>query len=158
MTLVPYQKVFIGLGSNLGDRADNIQRALVWMAAQPEIEVVLTSALKETPPWGMTDQPPFMNAAAVVHTHLSPHALLTLLKCGEAVLGRTAGGLRWGPRVIDLDILLYGADIVNTETLVVPHPRLTERDFVMEQILELDTAAFHPERGCTVLSLLTERE
>ena len=158
MSTNSFERVFIGFGSNLGDREDNIRRAVAWLGAQSQIRLETVSRFMETPPWGVLDQPAFINAAAVVETTLSPHALLRLLKRGESDLGRAPNGLRWGPRVIDLDILLFGDRVVHTEDLMVPHPRITERVFVMMQIVELDGAVVHPLVGRTVLSLLREVE
>jgi 2-amino-4-hydroxy-6-hydroxymethyldihydropteridine diphosphokinase len=120
------------------------------------MDLIRHSTFQETRPWGVLNQPHFVNAVAIVRTSLSPHDLLKTLKLAELDLGRSPLGLRWGPRVIDLDILLYDEAIVNSETLTIPHTRLTERIFVMEQIVELDAAARHPLLQRTILSLLTE--
>ncbi len=151
-------RVFIGLGSNLGKREENIRRALSWMEDQEGVQLKAVSALRQTQPWGVTDQPSFVNAAAIIETSLSPGALLALLKVGESALGRAPNARRWGPRVIDLDILLFGEQTIQSEDLVIPHPQLTNRSFVMEQIVELDPAALHPPSGRTVLSLLGESD
>jgi 2-amino-4-hydroxy-6-hydroxymethyldihydropteridine diphosphokinase len=150
--------VFVGLGSNLGNREDNIRRALAWMDAHPNIKLVLSSALKETPPWGVEDQPSFINAAALIKTDLSPRALLSALKKAELLLGRAPNGLRWGPRVIDLDILLFGDETLTSEELTIPHPRLTERRFVLEQLVELDKTLRYPGSGRTLLSFLEQKK
>ncbi len=146
--------VFIGLGSNLGDREQNLKNALSHLAAHPQTALVRSSAFKETAPWGVTKQPNFINAAALIRTSLPPHDLLDTLKRMELILGRTPSDLRWGPRTIDLDILLYGDLVFSSETLTIPHPRLTERSFVMEQLVELDATVVHPSLGRTILSLL----
>jgi 2-amino-4-hydroxy-6-hydroxymethyldihydropteridine diphosphokinase len=137
--------VFISLGSNLGDRVRQIERALEWLGAHPAITPERCSALRETEPWGVVDQPRFINAVALISTTLSPRELLDTLKRAEAELGRKLREQRWGPREIDLDILLFGDLVVEEPDLVIPHERLTERSFVVEQILEVDGNAFHPK-------------
>jgi 2-amino-4-hydroxy-6-hydroxymethyldihydropteridine diphosphokinase len=148
--------VFVGLGSNLGDREQNLQSARSHLCACPDIELVACSAFKETVPWGVVNQPNFINAVAIIRTALPPHDLLATLKHAERALGRTPSDLRWGPRLIDLDILLYDDEVLESATLTIPHPRLTERIFIMEQIVELDKTARHPLLKRTFLSLLKE--
>jgi 2-amino-4-hydroxy-6-hydroxymethyldihydropteridine diphosphokinase len=121
---------YIGLGSNLGDRQAALGAALARL--RPD----RVSAIVETAPWGRTDQPPFLNAVAEVRTDLAPEELLRHLLELEAELGRVRGE-RWGPRTIDLDLLLYGDRRLQTESLTVPHPRLAERRFVLEGLAEL---------------------
>ncbi len=110
--------------------------------------------LLETPPWGVTDQPAFINAVASIETDLTPHALLACLKKAEAFMGRNMTGKRWGPRVIDLDILIYGEVVMHDTLLTIPHPRITERDFVLKQLLELEAGLIHPKFLCPLSDYL----
>jgi 2-amino-4-hydroxy-6-hydroxymethyldihydropteridine diphosphokinase len=126
----------IGLGGNLGDRRGFIARALAALAAQPGIRLLAVSALYETEPWGKIDQPSFLNAAARIATELPPRRLLKAAIAVERSLGRERGE-RWGPRTIDLDILLYGDRTVEEPGLTIPHPRLTERPFVLAPLADV---------------------
>ena len=136
----------MGLGANLGDREATIGRALELLGAEPGIEVVAVSTLRETEPVGYADQPAFLNGAAAVETDLSPRALLDRLLAVEQELGRVRGlGPRFGPRTIDLDLLLYGAEVVDEPGLTVPHPRLAERRFALEPLCELDPGLSLPD-------------
>jgi 2-amino-4-hydroxy-6-hydroxymethyldihydropteridine diphosphokinase len=140
-------RAYVGLGSNLGDREHMIWGAVHMLAFNPDVDVVAVSTLRETDPVGYLDQPPFLNAAAALDTELSPRALLDLLLTVERELGRTREGPRFGPRTIDLDLLLYGDEIVDEPGLSVPHPRLHERVFALEPLSELDPALVVPGRG-----------
>jgi 2-amino-4-hydroxy-6-hydroxymethyldihydropteridine diphosphokinase len=140
-------RAYIGLGANLGDRAATLRAALEQLAAEPEIEVVAVSAFRETEPVGIVDQPRFVNAAAALDTALSPRELLAALLAIEGRLGRTRAGPRFGPRTIDLDLLLYGDEKVAEPDLRVPHPRLHERLFALEPLAELDPQLVVPGRG-----------
>ena len=140
-------RAYIGLGSNLGDRAATLRAALEQLAAEPEVEVVAVSAFRETEPVGIVDQPRFVNAAAAVDTALSPRELLDGLLAIETRLGRTRAGPRFGPRTIDLDLLLYGDEEIAEPGLRVPHPRLHERFFALEPLAELDPQLVVPGRG-----------
>jgi 2-amino-4-hydroxy-6-hydroxymethyldihydropteridine diphosphokinase len=146
---------YVGLGGNLDDREALIRRALVLLAGRPEIEVVLVSSLRETDPVGFVDQPRFLNGAAMIETSLTAHQLLGELLAVERELGRTRNGHRYGPRTIDLDLLLYGDLVVDEAGLALPHPRLHERAFVLEPLAELDPDLEIPGRG-TVSGLLAE--
>jgi 2-amino-4-hydroxy-6-hydroxymethyldihydropteridine diphosphokinase len=131
-------RAYIGLGSNLGDREATIQAALARLAATPDVELTAVSTLRETDAVGpVTDQPRFLNGAAVVETALPARALLARLLEIEAGLGRTRDGPVGGPRTIDLDLLLYGEERIDEPDLQVPHPRLHEREFVLEPLAEL---------------------
>ena len=131
-------RAYVGLGSNLGDRAQTLRAALDRLAATPGVEVVAVSSLRETDPVGpVTDQPRFLNGAAALETTLSPRRLLEVLLEVEADFGRPRSGLPGGPRTLDLDLLLYGDERVNEAGLQVPHPRLHERPFVLEPLQEL---------------------
>jgi 2-amino-4-hydroxy-6-hydroxymethyldihydropteridine diphosphokinase len=139
--------VYVGLGSNLGDREQTIRAALRRLEADPEIVVVAMSSLRETDPVGYTDQPKFLNGAAALRTELSPRALLERLLQVERDLGRERSGPRYGPRTIDLDLLLFGSEEVDEPGLRIPHPRLAEREFVLEPLAELDSDLEVPGRG-----------
>jgi 2-amino-4-hydroxy-6-hydroxymethyldihydropteridine diphosphokinase len=139
---------FVGLGSNLGDPQEQIRRALELLAVEDGVEVVAVSTLRETEPVGYADQPRFLNGAAEVRTSLSARQLLERLLGIERRLGRVRGeGPRFGPRTIDLDLLLHGDEVVSKPGLVVPHPRLHERRFALEPLAELDPALEIPGRG-----------
>jgi 2-amino-4-hydroxy-6-hydroxymethyldihydropteridine diphosphokinase len=140
-------RAYVGLGSNLGDRRATLLRALELLGAEPGIRVEAVSGLRETEPVGLADQPRFLNAVAAVETELPPRALLDRLLGVERALGRMRDGLRFGPRTIDLDLLLYGCETVVEPGLTVPHPRLHERRFALEPLLELDPRAEIPGRG-----------
>lgn len=132
-------RAYIGLGSNLGDREATLREALRRLSAVDGIAVVAVSSFRETDPVGKVDQPRFVNAAAELQTSLRPHDLLNRLLEVERALGRDrAREERWGPRTVDLDLLLYGDETVEEPGLEVPHPRLAERAFVLEPLLELD--------------------
>jgi 2-amino-4-hydroxy-6-hydroxymethyldihydropteridine diphosphokinase len=151
------REAYVGIGSNLGDREENVRRAVELLGADPHIEVVAVSALRETDPVGLLEQPDFVNAAARVRTDLSPRQLLDRLLEVERELGRVRTGERYGPRTIDLDLLLYGQEVVEEPGLRVPHPRLAERRFALEPLLDLDPALSVPGRG-PVQSLLARLE
>jgi 2-amino-4-hydroxy-6-hydroxymethyldihydropteridine diphosphokinase len=138
---------YIGLGANLGDREAMLRAALEQLAAEPAIRVVEVSPLRDTAPVGMVDQPRFLNAAAAVETTLSARELLDRLLGIEQRLGRTREGPRFGPRTIDLDLLLYGEERIDEPGLEVPHPRLHERLFALEPLAELDPGLDVPGRG-----------
>jgi 2-amino-4-hydroxy-6-hydroxymethyldihydropteridine diphosphokinase len=141
-------RAYVGLGSNLGDREQTLRRALELLAEDPAIDVVAVSSFRETEPWGYADQPRFVNAAAAVDTSLSARALLERLLVVESALGRTRGeGPRYGPRAIDLDLLLYGEERLEEPGLTLPHPRLHERAFVLEPLAELDDRLEVPGKG-----------
>ena len=138
--------VYIGLGSNLGDREATIRRALELLESD-HTSVVAVSTLRETDPVGYVDQPRFLNGAAALQTELEPRALLDRLLGVERELGRERSGPRYGPRTIDLDLLLYGQETISEPGLEIPHPRLLERAFVLEPLFELDEGLEVPGRG-----------
>jgi len=141
-------RAFVGLGSNLGDPEELIASALELLAAEEGIEVLAVSSLRETDPVGVEDQPRFLNGAAELATELAPRELLERLLAIERRLGRIRGeGPRFGPRTIDLDLLLYGEETVQEPGLTLPHPRLHERRFGLEPLAELDPALEVPGRG-----------
>lgn len=127
---------YVGLGSNLGDRQQQVTRAMDLLAGMPGIRGLRSSSLYESEPWGFKDQPPFVNAVARVETDLGPLQLMILLRRIEAMLGRTPT-FRWGPREIDLDLLLYGSCQIQRRGLIVPHPSMHQRAFVLEPLREV---------------------
>lgn len=127
---------YLGLGANLGDRAEAIAAALRGLHQPPALEVTRRSSLYETAPVGVTDQPDFLNAVAEVRTTLTPQELLTRVLQLEQQMGR-ARTQRWGPRVIDIDILLYGDCILAGPELTLPHPRMMGRAFVLRPLAEI---------------------
>jgi 2-amino-4-hydroxy-6-hydroxymethyldihydropteridine diphosphokinase len=139
---------FVGLGANLDDPRGSIERSLELLRAEPGVEVVAVSTLRETDPVGYEDQPRFLNGAAELETSLSARELLERLLAIERLLGRVRGdGPRFGPRTIDLDLLLHGEEVVDEPGLQLPHPRLHERRFALEPLAELDPALEIPGRG-----------
>jgi len=140
-------RAYVGLGANLGDREAALRRALELVQAAPDVEVIGVSDFRETDPVGYADQPGFLNAAAALDTTLSPFALLELLLAVERELGRTRHGPRFGPRTIDLDLLVHGDAVIDQPGLTLPHPRLHERRFALEPLAELDPALVIPGRG-----------
>lgn len=143
--------VYLALGTNLGDRRANLRAAL--RALPPPVRVLDRSAVYETPPWGLTDQPSFLNQVVRVETDLEPEALLAYLKGIERKLGRRKTA-RYGPRTIDLDILFYDDRVIETTDLVIPHPRLEERAFVLVPLADLTRELRHPVHGRTVEEML----
>jgi 2-amino-4-hydroxy-6-hydroxymethyldihydropteridine diphosphokinase len=144
-------RAYIGLGTNLGDRELNLRRALERLE---ELGPVRGSSFRETDPVGVTDQPKFLNAAAELATELPPRELLERLLEIERELGRDrAAERRWGPRVIDLDLLLFGKEAIDEPGLTVPHPRLADRRFVLEPLCELNENLTLPD-GTRVRDLL----
>lgn len=143
--------VFLGIGTNLGDRKRNLQEARA--ALSQRLEILKESSIYQTAPWGYLDQPAFLNQVIEAQTALSSLNLLDFLKQTENQLGRQAN-FRFGPRLIDLDILFYGNRIIQTPRLQVPHPRLTERAFVLIPLAEIAPEFVHPQNRQTVTQLL----
>ena len=130
---------YVGMGSNLGDRGATLRQAVELLDAEPGIRVVAVSRHRETDPVDYVDQPRFVNAACALETELGPRELLERLHAVERELGRIRDGVpRYGPRTCDLDLLLFGDAVVDEPDLVVPHPRLLERRFALEPLVELD--------------------
>jgi 2-amino-4-hydroxy-6-hydroxymethyldihydropteridine diphosphokinase len=140
-------RAYVGLGANLGDRSAMLRAALEQLAAEPGVSLVAVSSVRETDPVGPVDQPRFLNAAAALDTELSPRELLDRLLGIERRLGRTREGPRFGPRTIDLDLLLYGAERLDEPGLQLPHPRLHERLFALEPLFELAPSLVVPGHG-----------
>lgn len=128
--------VYLGLGANLGDRQKNIEKAIEKITKLPDTELLKASPLYETEPIGHTAQPKFLNGAVAIKTTLSPMDLLCQLKKIEKELGREET-FRFGPRLIDIDILFFGDQKLNTLELIIPHPRITERYFVLRPLLDI---------------------
>jgi 2-amino-4-hydroxy-6-hydroxymethyldihydropteridine diphosphokinase len=130
-------RAFVGLGSNLGDPVNQVRIALDELSQLSATHLIRQSGFYRTPPWGNTEQPDFVNAVAEIETGLTPRQLLDSLLRIESRAGRVREGLRWGPRLIDLDLLLYGDERIDESSLHVPHPHMHERAFVMVPLAEL---------------------
>ena len=145
---------YVGLGANLGKRERTLRTAIDRLAEDPEIEVLAVSRFRETAPVGFEDQPAFINAAVQLRTALTARELLDRLLSVERMLGRTREGPRFGPRTVDLDLLLFGEAVIDEPGLTVPHPRLAERVFALAPLADLDPLLVVPGRG-PVVALLT---
>ncbi len=145
--------IYIALGTNLGDRLANMMAATA--AMPPAVRVLAQSPVYQTAPWGHTDQPEFLNQVIRAETDLSPLQLLVFLKQIEVALGRMPT-FRYGPRLIDLDILFYGDLVLETPDLAIPHPHLAERAFVLVPLADLAPQLHHPVLGKTVREMLEE--
>jgi len=145
---------YIGLGANLGDRAANLFNALAMMAATEGIAIRRFSKLIETPAvGGPTDSPPYLNAAVAIETTLGSHALMKTLNDIEKELGRTRR-VKWEPRTVDLDLLLYGDQVISSDSLIVPHPLMHERRFVLQPLAEIAPNLVHPMLQMSMSGLL----
>ena len=144
--------VYLGLGSNLGDRLANLKAAVNNLT--PQLDVRAQSSIYETPPIGYTEQPEFLNQVVMAESYEKPEALLAHLKRLEIVLGRKPG-IPNGPRLIDIDILFYDDLVLNSPSLVLPHPRLAERGFVLMPLNEIASDLVHPTLQLTVSQLLS---
>ena len=154
----PLVRAYVGLGANLGDREATIRRAVALVDELGGVAVVGVSSLRETEPWGPVEQPRYLNGAVALETDLRPRELLDALLDVERRLGRARDDEeRWGPRTIDLDLLLYGHLVLDEPGLDVPHPRLHERRFALEPLAELAPDALVPGRG-TAAELLRALE
>lgn len=136
---------YLSIGSNIGERLKFIEQAVSFLGLCEEIDVIQTSALYETEPWGVKDQNWFLNVAVEINTTLSPQDLLVKCNQIESTLGRNRDvEKRWGERTLDIDIIFYGKEIINTDILVVPHTRMHERAFVLVPMLEIAPEFVHP--------------
>lgn len=148
-------EAFLGLGSNLGDRAAMLRAAVTALDATHGVRVTRISSLYETPPWGPVPQGPYLNACIAIETSLSPREVLDLGLAIERDHGRERA-VRWGPRTLDIDLLLYGNEAIDEDGLIVPHPRMAERAFVLVPLAEIA-----PElvvAGRAIPDILTEIE
>lgn len=143
--------VYLALGTNLGDRLANLAAAR--RAFAPQVTLLAESPIYETPPWGVVDQPMFLNQVVAARTELPPLELLALLKRLELELGRRPG-VRYGPRLIDMDILFYDDLVMRAPDLEIPHPRLAQRAFVLVPLADLAPDLRHPGLGARVRDLL----
>jgi 2-amino-4-hydroxy-6-hydroxymethyldihydropteridine diphosphokinase len=146
---------FIALGSNIGDRFNYLRKAIQQLNKYPEIELVNYSSVYETDPVGYEDQDLFLNMVIEVQTEWNPYQLLDACLKTEVELGRKRD-VRWGPRTIDLDILLYNQENIETEKLIVPHPRMGERNFVMIPLLEISPDIILPGRETSLEAGISE--
>lgn len=148
-------RIYIALGTNIGDRRKNLQTAIKQLPAS--IKVLRTSSVYETPPWGYTDQRSFYNMVLEAETSLQPKALLASLKDIEARMGREAS-FRNAPRVIDLDILFIDDKVLQSGSLSIPHPRMAGRGFVLVPLTELAPDLIHPKFGISVAEMLAQAD
>ncbi len=146
-------RVFIGLGSNLGDRIHFLQKGITALEAIPMTHVVSVSSVYETEPVGLEEQPPYLNAVAEVQMFIDPVELVTMLKAIEEQIGRTES-IRWGPREVDLDLLYYGERILREGMCIIPHPEITNRRFVLVPLAEIAADFIDPSRGLPIREVL----
>lgn len=149
--------VYLGLGSNVGDREEYVEQAIFLLDKNPNVQLLKHSSNYETEPEGGGSQPPFINAAVSLKTKLSPHKLLELCQEIEATLGRERE-VEWGPRTIDIDILLYGNEIVSDDKLQIPHPLMHERLFVLKPLREIAAQVMHPVLEKSIEALYEARK
>lgn len=129
---------WVGLGSNLEQPREQVRSALVELTTLPDTRLIATSSLYRSAPMGPQDQPAYINAVACLETRLSAEALLDALQAIESAHGRVRRGEHWGPRTLDLDVLLYGSECISSPRLTVPHPGIAERNFVLYPLAEID--------------------
>jgi len=146
---------YVGLGANLGDPARQLHEALARLAATEEIEIIKVSSFYLNPPLGPPDQPWYVNAVAQLRTRLAPEELLRVLHRVEREMGRFRQA-RWGPRVLDLDLLLYDGEILSGADLKLPHPEMHRRSFVLVPLAEIAPQAWHPVLNKSATELLAE--
>ena len=149
-------EAYLSIGSNLGDRLGNCCRGIEALCADGSVVLLARSPFYESAPVDYLDQDWFINAALKIGTALSPLDLLDRLQAVQTLSGRKAGGVRFGPRVLDLDILLYEDLVLDTPVLTIPHPRMHKRRFVLQPMCDIDALVMHPVLGRTVQSLLNQ--
>lgn len=147
-------RVFLGMGSNMGDRARSLEQAAELIAKLPDTEVVRLSSVYDTEPWGLSGQNNFLNQVAEIRTGLSPAGLLEACQAIENRLGRRRTCGRWGPRAIDIDILFFGGAVIEEENLRIPHPAAAGRRFVLAPLAEIAPGFIDPESGRTITEML----
>jgi 2-amino-4-hydroxy-6-hydroxymethyldihydropteridine diphosphokinase len=147
--------VYFSLGTNIGDREVHLRKALNLLQQDNRMQLVTISSIYETDPVGYKEQPPFLNIAVKIRTSYQPLELLSKTQEIEAILGRERN-IRWGPRIIDLDILLYNQENIQTESLIVPHPRMTERGFVLIPLFELNPRIKIPGSNLSIDQLINQ--
>ncbi len=150
------EQVLIGLGGNIGDPLASMRAALQALDNHPQCRLSKASSVWRTPPWGVTDQPDFLNACATVATTLEPRAFLDLCLAIEQELKRVRH-VRWGPRSIDMDILFFGNREISEPGLIVPHPRLADRAFVLVPLTEIAPEKMHKGRSIAELALKSDQ-
>jgi 2-amino-4-hydroxy-6-hydroxymethyldihydropteridine diphosphokinase len=143
-------RAYVALGSNLGDSRQHLLDAIEALAALPQTAVTARSRIYRTPPWGVTDQPDFLNAVVALETPLPPHDLLDALLVIERAAGRQRNGERWGPRTLDLDLLHVAGQTVNDERLTLPHPHIADRAFVLLPLNDVAPELDIPGQGKVV--------
>jgi 2-amino-4-hydroxy-6-hydroxymethyldihydropteridine diphosphokinase len=148
-------RAYVGLGGNLADPAAQLRAAVAELGRLPQTQAVACSSFYRSAPVGLADQPDFINAVCRLHTALAPEALLEALLAIERVHGRVRAGARGGPRTLDLDLLMYGAEVRHTAALTLPHPRLHERAFVLAPLAEIEPDLVVP--GCGPVGALLAR-
>lgn len=148
--------VYFGLGSNVGERLLLLELGLKELRRLAEDGCAEVSPIYETSPWGGARQSPFLNCVARAKVALAPGDLLQAVKRIETAAGRAQDGERWGPRELDVDVLLYGAEIMEAEDITIPHPRITERRFVLQPLCDLAPDLVIPDKGVTVRQALAE--
>jgi len=150
------QWAYLSIGSNMGDRFENCRQAMTALEADGTAAIVARSPFYESEPVDFTEQDWFLNAALKIETGLDPLTLLDKLQEIQRSLGRKEGGVRFGPRVLDLDIIFFGEKIINSDRLVVPHPRAHKRRFVLQPICDIDPTVVHPLLRAPVKNLLNQ--
>ncbi|MEO0311504.1 MAG: hypothetical protein RIQ89_1161 [Bacteroidota bacterium] len=143
---------YLSLGTNLGDRLQHLHHAMLKILKSGN-SILKISPVYETPPWGVTQQPSFLNLCIALQTTLSPHALLKAMLQIELEMGRERT-IKWGPRIIDIDIILYEDCVINTGTLIIPHPFFHERNFVLQPLADIHPDLLHPVLHHTLSTLL----
>ncbi len=149
-------RVFISVGSNLGDSLDNCRKGIERLCLDDKVKLITRSGFYKTEPVDFTDQNWFVNAALLVETTLSPLALLDRTQAVQKQLGRKGTAVRFGPRVLDLDIIFYDDLVMDSERLTIPHPRMHKRRFVLQPICDIDPDVIHPVLERNVQDLLNQ--